>query len=79
MWHFCKEKYNSLNPPLPLLRAFGLGRLPSLFLFDNTVHWLATKAGREMLRWAGFLVVFMVRYNLYQYIKLMSSLLQKII
>jgi hypothetical protein len=55
-----------------IMLVFGLGTLPSLFLFGSTVHWLTTKARREMLRWAGLMVVGMGCYNLYQHIKLIS-------
>lgn len=53
-----------------IMLVFGVGTLPSLFLFGSTVHWLTTKARREMLRWAGLMVVGMGCYNLYHHIKL---------
>ncbi len=57
-----------------IMLAFGLGTLPALFLFGSAVHWLTTTVRREMLRWAGVLVVCMGCYNLYQHIQLMGSL-----
>ena len=50
-----------------IMFSFGLGTLPSLFLFGTTVHWLTARSRREMLRWAGLLVIGLGCYNLFQH------------
>lgn len=57
-----------------IMLAFGLGTIPALFLFGSAIHWLSTALRTELLRWAGFMVVFIGCYNLYHHI-LMSGLL----
>jgi len=49
---------------------FGLGTLPSLFLFGSTAHWLTAKMRAAMLRWAGIMVALMGAYNLYRHLVL---------
>jgi sulfite exporter TauE/SafE len=53
-----------------IMLAFGLGTLPAMLLFGSAVHWLSATMRAELLRWAGFMVVFIGCYNLYQHIKL---------
>lgn len=53
-----------------IMLAFGLGTLPALFLFGSAIHWLSATMRTELLRWAGFMVVFIGCYNLYQHIRL---------
>lgn len=57
-----------------IMLAFGMGTLPSLFFFGSTAQWVTTKLRKEMLRWAGLMVVAMGCYNLYQHVKLMGLL-----
>lgn len=57
-----------------IMLAFGLGTLPSLFLFGAAVHWLSTSLRVELMRWAGFMVVFIGWYNLYQHLRIMGLL-----
>ena len=53
-----------------IMFSFGLGTLPSLFLFGTTVHWLTAATRKEMLRWAGLLVIGLGCYNLYHHVGL---------
>lgn len=53
-----------------IMLAFGLGTLPALFFFGSAVHWLSTTMREELLRWAGFIVVVIGSYNLYQHIRI---------
>jgi len=51
-----------------IMLAFGLGTLPSLFLFGSVVQWLSSKMREELLRWAGLMVVGVGIYNLIMHI-----------
>lgn len=53
-----------------IMLAFGLGTLPALFLFGSAVQWISTALRKELLRWAGLMVVFVGAYNLYQHLLL---------
>lgn len=57
-----------------IMLSFGLGTLPALFLFGSAIHWLSGTMRTELLRWAGFMVIFIGCYNLYQHIKLFGLL-----
>ena len=57
-----------------IMLSFGLGTLPALFLFGSAIHWLSGTMRTELLRWAGFMVIFIGCYNLYQHIKLAGLL-----
>jgi len=48
-----------------IMFAFGLGTIPALFLFGSSVQILSTTMRRELLRWAGVLVVCIGAYNFY--------------
>ena len=52
-----------------IMLAFGLGTFPALFFFGSAVHWLSKAMRVELLRWAGFMVVFIGCYNLFQHIR----------
>lgn len=51
-----------------IMLLFGLGTLPSLFLFGSAVQWMSAKIRAELLRWAGFMVVCVGIYNLFRHI-----------
>jgi sulfite exporter TauE/SafE len=49
---------------------FGLGTLPSLFLFGSMAHWLTAQRRSLMMRWAGIMVALIGAYNLYRHLVL---------
>ena len=53
-----------------IMLSFGLGTMPSLFLFGSATHWLTSSKRTLMLRWAGIMVALMGGYNLYRHLVL---------
>lgn len=55
-----------------MMLAFGLGTLPTLFLFGSTAHLLTAKMRTRMLRLAGLIIALMGAYNLYRHLVLVQ-------
>lgn len=57
-----------------IMLFFGIGTVPSLFLFGSAAHWLSSKARNWMLRGAGIMVSLMGAYNLWRHLQMMGYL-----